>query len=114
MCIRDSIIPSMEAIPSWFCSYTCPSFASIRTACSSQICATLVATFENIAMLQCSFFIECSVALTTIDDANVATVARAQTMLTVHPKLCFICLLYTSDAADERSSVDLGGRRIIK
>ena len=32
------------------------------------------------------------------------------------PKLSnFIsCLLYTSDAADERSSVDLGGRRIIK
>ena len=27
---------------------------------------------------------------------------------------CLICLLYTSDAADERSSVDLGGRRIIK
>ena len=26
----------------------------------------------------------------------------------------WICLLYTSDAADERSSVDLGGRRIIK
>ena len=26
----------------------------------------------------------------------------------------FDCLLYTSDAADERSSVDLGGRRIIK
>ena len=24
------------------------------------------------------------------------------------------CLLYTSDAADERTSVDLGGRRIIK
>ena len=24
------------------------------------------------------------------------------------------CLLYTSDAADERSSVDLGGRRNIK
>ena len=28
--------------------------------------------------------------------------------------LLTICLLYTSDAADERSSVDLGGRRIIK
>ena len=27
---------------------------------------------------------------------------------------CMGCLLYTSDAADERSSVDLGGRRIIK
>ena len=25
-----------------------------------------------------------------------------------------VCLLYTSDAADARSSVDLGGRRIIK
>ena len=29
-------------------------------------------------------------------------------------KLIISCLLYTSDAADERSSVDLGGRRIIK
>ena len=28
--------------------------------------------------------------------------------------LVYGCLLYTSDAADERSSVDLGGRRIIK
>ena len=25
----------------------------------------------------------------------------------------FLCLLYTSDAGDERSSVDLGGRRIL-
>ena len=30
------------------------------------------------------------------------------------PKSVLPCLLYTSDAADERSSVDLGGRRIIK
>ena len=30
------------------------------------------------------------------------------------PRLVGACLLYTSDAADERSSVDLGGRRIIK
>ena len=28
--------------------------------------------------------------------------------------MSMVCLLYTSDAADERSSVDLGGRRIIK
>ena len=28
--------------------------------------------------------------------------------------ILYACLLYTSDAADERSSVDLGGRRIIK
>ena len=30
------------------------------------------------------------------------------------PERIHVCLLYTSDAADERSSVDLGGRRIIK
>ena len=30
------------------------------------------------------------------------------------PRASSGCLLYTSDAADERSSVDLGGRRIIK
>ena len=33
-------------------------------------------------------------------------------MITVYNMM--VCLLYTSDAADERSSVDLGGRRIIK
>ena len=31
-----------------------------------------------------------------------------------HEGVVYHCLLYTSDAADERSSVDLGGRRIIK
>ena len=37
------------------------------------------------------------------------------TMLAFLMKACVKgCLLYTSDAADERSSVDLGGRRIIK
>ena len=34
--------------------------------------------------------------------------------LTPGQQVVKICLLYTSDAADERSSVDLGGRRIIK
>ena len=28
-------------------------------------------------------------------------------------RVMYVCLLYTSDAADERSSVDLGGRRNI-
>eukprot|EP00658_Telonema_sp_P-2_P006139 TRINITY_DN12334_c0_g1_i2.p1 TRINITY_DN12334_c0_g1~~TRINITY_DN12334_c0_g1_i2.p1 ORF type:complete len:149 (+),score=31.60 TRINITY_DN12334_c0_g1_i2:139-585(+) len=32
----------------------------------------------------------------------------------VHLFCCHTCLLYTSDAADEEDSVDLGGRRIIK
>mgnify|MGYP003380203415 CR=1 FL=1 len=41
----------------------------------------------------------------TVDLLNGPSTVSAQ----VYP-----CLLYTSDAADERSSVDLGGRRIIK
>ena len=36
----------------------------------------------------------------------------ASVQLRLH--ILVVCLLYTSDAADERSSVDLGGRRIIK
>ena len=37
---------------------------------------------------------------------------RALSLFFLRP--VYLCLLYTSDAADERSSVDLGGRRIIK
>ena len=43
---------------------------------------------------------------------NMITVTKAG--LTVDQAKLEACLLYTSDAADERSSVDLGGRRIIK
>ena len=41
-------------------------------------------------------------------------VAIASAAAQLHHGLSEGCLLYTSDAADERSSVDLGGRRIIK
>ena len=37
-----------------------------------------------------------------------------QLAVMAHVARAVACLLYTSDAADERSSVDLGGRRIIK
>ena len=42
-------------------------------------------------------------------EADNITANQPQRLAQVHG-----CLLYTSDAADERSSVDLGGRRIIK
>ena len=47
--------------------------------------------------------------------AAVAQVA-AEESVPVRPggHVLHTCLLYTSDAADERSSVDLGGRRILK
>src|SRR5678815_6053378 len=37
----------------------------------------------------------------------------ARLLQQLEPESPNLCLLYTSDAADERSSVDLGGRRII-
>ena len=40
--------------------------------------------------------------------------AMAQQVADGHVRRDPRCLLYTSDAADERSSVDLGGRRILK
>ena len=48
---------------------------------------------------------------------DTAALTANTSVLTQIPLLLFPlnpCLLYTSDAADERSSVDLGGRRIIK
>src|SRR5665254_30265 len=33
---------------------------------------------------------------------------------TSSPRRCWTCLLYTSDAADDLTRVDVGGRRIIK
>ena len=47
----------------------------------------------------------------TTTDKSSALLCQNGTCL---PAVTEICLLYTSDAADERSSVDLGGRRIIK
>ena len=44
----------------------------------------------------------------------ILAVLRDLSASTDEQALIHTCLLYTSDAADERSSVDLGGRRIIK
>ena len=49
------------------------------------------------------------------DDRCLAAFTHDQVMMMQTTAAAFYpCLLYTSDAADERSSVDLGGRRIIK
>ena len=47
-----------------------------------------------------------------VEDIGASEVGFKQPLGAVHRLK--VCLLYTSDAADERSSVDLGGRRIIK
>ena len=53
--------------------------------------------------------------LLPLDDADqVVLTASVHPDVLLAAKRINTCLLYTSDAADERSSVDLGGRRIIK
>ena len=54
-----------------------------------------------------------NIGLRSIEYFNKAILFQADFPLP-YWQLCNVCLLYTSDAADERSSVDLGGRRIIK
>ena len=49
----------------------------------------------------------------SISDVTIRSVLTCSNLRGVTVK-SYGCLLYTSDAADERSSVDLGGRRIIK
>src|SRR5678815_5658370 len=55
-----------------------------------------------------------SEATSSMDALTRGTLDGAQLLLNIVAMLVVFCLLYTSDAADERSSVDLGGRRIIK
>src|SRR5664280_657994 len=46
--------------------------------------------------------------------ATQTSTANLQEVVTILSNRVNGCLLYTSDAADEEDSVDLGGRRIIK
>ena len=45
---------------------------------------------------------------------NLSELTKSGQLERLRPGLYQICLLYTSDAADDGESVDLGGRRIIK
>src|SRR5678815_4843973 len=53
----------------------------------------------------------CPIAILPMANMMLTTAISNQSESVVHIYL-ICCLLYTSDAADERSSVDLGGRRI--
>ena len=74
---------------------------------STQICKYEVSIekFTQIRIAKCTFFTQICV--------YVVLFAKS-TFFTQICKQILICLLYTSDAADETYCVDLGGRRIIK
>ena len=58
-----------------------------------------------------SFLPSWGVESTVVPCGDIAAIEAA---IQPNTRMIYTCLLYTSDAADERSSVDLGGRRIIK
>ena len=83
----------------------------------------LVATFENDWII--GRFVAVDDEFLVISIAEVRNLGRFDVVLPLQrygsPERnvpgsvpCNVCLLYTSDAADEEDSVDLGGRRIIK
>src|SRR5678815_2986277 len=95
---------------------------------TAELCVELrrrEADFEGIDVAVCPPFPSLGVAVQVLAGTDIAVAAQnvhweaegAFTGEISAPMLrelgAYGCLLYTSDAADERSSVDLGGRRII-
>src|SRR5678815_5261613 len=112
MCIRDratSVYAVTRALRSTLEVGTEFTAAMSRTsaimggiALNPEIAGAMERQVRNLAKVTQFTAVEVSDAMTELSQAGLGA---GQAM---------ICLLYTSDAADERSSVDLGGRRIIK
>eukprot|EP00658_Telonema_sp_P-2_P051730 TRINITY_DN39833_c0_g1_i1.p1 TRINITY_DN39833_c0_g1~~TRINITY_DN39833_c0_g1_i1.p1 ORF type:complete len:123 (-),score=30.59 TRINITY_DN39833_c0_g1_i1:93-461(-) len=100
MCIRDSN-KEMQCV---WCSYVSgPSPKTLCTVCgdeSSYVRCTTCAKYSSSHKWVCTCM---SIIPTTITSCEICDGPMDKA-----------CLLYTSDAADEEDSVDLGGRRIIK
>src|SRR5678815_3990685 len=75
-----------------------------RTAIAVVLCCATVAGL---------LFAAASAAAPQTPSPSQSRIALSRTLPAMDGKEIRVCLLYTSDAADERSSVDLGGRRII-
>ena len=84
MCIRDSLIAALQTV-------------NPRLGQRAQ---AALSAFTRVSL---------ETAVTFLINDIINSIAHDTTLT-----LVLDCLLYTSDAADERSSVDLGGRRIIK
>src|SRR5678816_3853188 len=91
-----------------------------KTACGSSLVARRAGKYEATAAISAKI---AGIAKNVAVSSGVISNSRllrypvrlaATATPSTRPMAVRICLLYTSDAADERSSVDLGGRRIIK
>ena len=78
-----------------------------KIICSAPI--LMILNDRNLIQFQSTF----SRYLPEFSTSNKSDLSIKDFMLHQGKLVSWICLLYTSDAADERSSVDLGGRRII-
>ena len=72
--------------------------------------------FNGIYIKTNGTYLDTLINASNCDSIITLTLNIANIQGSITKKICMndSCLLYTSDAADERSSVDLGGRRIIK
>eukprot|EP00658_Telonema_sp_P-2_P000638 TRINITY_DN10234_c0_g1_i6.p2 TRINITY_DN10234_c0_g1~~TRINITY_DN10234_c0_g1_i6.p2 ORF type:complete len:144 (-),score=40.00 TRINITY_DN10234_c0_g1_i6:85-516(-) len=99
MCIRDR----------WWCWFRCAGFDAAPLVASLRVATSRFKHLgAEVALLRAGGH---------VSHSRPCRVGRAVHLMppTLAPVLCVdTCLLYTSDAADEEDSVDLGGRRIIK
>ena len=70
----------------------------------------LVQVFAGLSVAQRSTVVQTGIVLAQFQGA---VGSPSQWHAVVVDEQAYICLLYTSDAADEEDSVDLGGRRIV-
>src|SRR5678809_1434238 len=94
-------------------------FAAHRTDFEAELAVVIGRRVRNVTPAAAARYIFGYTASQDISDRTIQNAesqwARAKSFDTFTPLGPYVeCLLYTSDAADERSSVDLGGRRIIK
>src|SRR5664280_3074787 len=75
----------------------------------------LVRTFAAISIDRPALLAAMETAVHLVDDVQGPAIARGTVMGAIDDTpfvgISYVCLLYTSDAADEEDSVDLGGRR---
>src|SRR5664280_3268114 len=100
----------------WSANHCCGGTA-VAAAASRRVRAS-----RSPASMASAAFIAAAVALTSYGlttsasapRTSTAPASRESTIAQPRSESTGTCLLYTSDAADEEDSVDLGGRRIIK
>ena len=108
MCIRDS--SNKEDYVGFLADYRAIIAQAVERLRPDRFACVVVGDIRDKKGMYRNFVAD---TIAAFRDAGMALYNEA-VLVTAVGSLSIRCLLYTSDAADERSSVDLGGRRIIK